>query len=269
MEERTGGAYTTPVAYSLDGEPVLLSADVPPSTPVLALVPVETNFSAPSFTQLIQEESDGITDSTSGTTTPPAGLYMTFSKIIDDGEAWLKGQPEIEVHVHGPAPGSGDTTQADDLSCAGEKAGGYRQFNQDSPEWSGSVLLFTKSEIDQYNLENSDGFNVLFWEDDDTACAVKTDKRLEDHLGVGATLVVLGAAVIVQNVKEGDKSGVLVGGGLFIAGIYHLANFLLSNDDFLGAAMATEGSDFNFPDANYVILDGTTENGRAMLEYKE
>ncbi len=36
-----------PVAYTLDGEEVQLSRDIPPATPVLALVPVETDFSTP------------------------------------------------------------------------------------------------------------------------------------------------------------------------------------------------------------------------------
>jgi hypothetical protein len=43
----TAGGPRPPVAYTTRGERVILSAYTPPGTPVLALVPVETDFDRP------------------------------------------------------------------------------------------------------------------------------------------------------------------------------------------------------------------------------
>ena len=60
-----------------------------------------------------------------------------------------------------------------------------------------------------------------------------------------------------------------LGGGLFFAGVFQLASALTTNDDFLGFAMYAKDSRFNFTDANFVILDGDIENGRAKLESRQ
>src|SRR6185295_15769402 len=78
--------HEPPVAFDVHGKRHLLSPDVPPATPVLAMVPVETDFDAEPRTGLIFEQPGpgaGGGPGGSGTPTlpspppPPPGLYMT------------------------------------------------------------------------------------------------------------------------------------------------------------------------------------------------
>lgn len=242
--------HDAPIGLTLDGEMVHLSRSTPPATPVLALVPVETDFSQPLDPRVpnrnddggntigtlcetcLVEEDDG-SGGGGGSTSKPGGLYMTYSYVVDDGEAWLKGAPEIEVHIHGP--NSGDATYGADLACSGEKVTeSYRYFNQDDKTWSGEVLLFTEKQITDYNAAYGDqGFNVMLWEDDDTECSIKTDKDMTEVLK-GIAAAAGAAAVLIA--KPDNLSDWIKAAGSFIGALYANASWLKSNDDFLGAA---------------------------------
>lgn len=267
----------TPAGYTLQGVPVALSAAAPPATPVLSLVPVETDFSRPLDPHVPNRNDDGgntigtlcetcvIDDGGDGggggSTSKPGGLYMTYSYVKDDGEAWAKGSAEIEVHIHGP--NSGDATYGADLSCAGEKVTeSYRNFNQDSNTWSGEVLLFTQKQIEDYNAAyGSQGFNVMMWEDDDTACTIKTDKDMTEVLK-GIAAAVGAAAVLIE--KPNSTSSWVKAAGLFIGAAYASASWLLSNDDFLGDApqVSTDATQTD------LWVNGSTKNGYIYTELK-
>jgi hypothetical protein len=263
--------HTVPAAYALNGSPVQLQAETAPTTPTLAIVPVETRFNEPlqgalqnandragqaigTWTraggpslmvsagecgggayQLEYEACDtgGGGGGGGGTVVKPGGLYMTYSNVTNDGEAWTKGAPEIEVHIHGP--NGGDKTYGADLACAGEHSTDpFRSFNQDSRTWSGEVLLFNQQQITEYNTKyGSQGFNLMLWEDDDTSCTIKTDKNMTSVLA-GIAGVVGAAAVVIE--KPGATSSWVKAAGLFVGALYASASWLLSNDDFLGAA---------------------------------
>jgi len=167
-----------PVAFDVRGGRRLLDPETPPpaSTPVLALVPVETDFIAgPSSPQrLICLECGGGGGSVTDPPPPPApGLYMTKAHFVKDFEGWLKGNPEFEVHILGQ---KGQSDSLVSYQCAGERQAAPYFFNQDNLDWSGSVLLFSKTQLDQYNAAHP-GQNVRVFaiEDDDTACQIKTD----------------------------------------------------------------------------------------------
>ena len=68
-----------PVAYDTHGRRHLLSADAPPDTPVLAIVPVETDFDHPT-------SAAPFICCAGGGPTAPAGLYMTASHFVQDFE---------------------------------------------------------------------------------------------------------------------------------------------------------------------------------------
>ena len=166
-----------PVAFDPDGRRRLLDPKAPPTTPVLALVPVETDFAVRPALQacleLCNEGGDG------GVTPPPPppppapGLYMTKAHFVQDFESWLKGSPEFEVHILGQ---KGQTDSLIAYQCAGEHAGGPYTFDQNSRDWSGRVLLFSKQQMDQYNVAHpQSNIRVFVVEDDDTACQIKTD----------------------------------------------------------------------------------------------
>jgi hypothetical protein len=154
-----------PVAYDVRGHRRILRADAPPDIPVLALVPVETDFDHAPSAPLICCSSGG--------PTPPAGLYMTASHFVQDFEGWLKGNSEYEIHILGQ---SGATDSLTSYQCAGEHAGGYYAFDQNTLDWTGSVLLFSQAQLDTYkNQHPGQNFRVVAFEDDDGACSIRLD----------------------------------------------------------------------------------------------
>src|SRR6266513_2442181 len=166
-----------PIAFDVEGRRQLLDPKTPPAIPVLAVVPVETDFSRVPARVVECIEDCGGGGGTIGDVTPPPppapGLYMTKSYFVQDFEGWLKGSPEFEVHILGQ---KGQTDSLIDYQCAGEHAGGPYTFDQNDLDWSGSVLLFSKSQIDQYNAAHpNQNVRVFVVEDDDTACEIKTD----------------------------------------------------------------------------------------------
>src|SRR5439155_65682 len=92
-----------PIAFDVDGRRQVLDPKTPPTTPVLAVVPVETDFS-----RIPSRVEECIVDCGGGggpigdvlpPPPPPPGLYMTKSHFVQDFEGWLKGSPEFEVHM--------------------------------------------------------------------------------------------------------------------------------------------------------------------------
>jgi hypothetical protein len=168
-----------PVAFDVDGRRQLLDPKTPPYRPVLAIVPVETDFSIRPA-RMTCLDCDG-TGSGGGTLAPPPpGLYMTKSHFVQDFEGWLKGSPEFEVHILGQ---KGTTDSLYDYQCSGEHAGGPYYFDQNNLDWSGQVLLFSKQQLDQYNAAHpGQNVRVFVVEDDDTACQIKTDASRTERL---------------------------------------------------------------------------------------
>jgi hypothetical protein len=158
-----------PVAYDVRGRRQVLSPDAPPATPVLVLVPVETNFDSPDAIAPFICCADGPVPAP----TLPAGLYMTSARFVQDFEGWFKGSPEFEIHILGQAGLSDSLT---DYQCAGEPASGYYRFDQNSTSWSGNVLLFSQTQLNNYKAAHpSQNFRVIALEDDDTGCQIKFD----------------------------------------------------------------------------------------------
>jgi hypothetical protein len=285
--------HTLPTGYSLAGLRVPLSTEAQPVTPVLAVVPVETDFteSLPAGYQNSQDAAgnaigtwasmtrsntdtclqppcsgDSDEGSSGGGGLPPAapGRYMTFSYIKDDGEAWTRGDPEIEVHIHGPVDAANPTYGAD-LACAGARQLGERRFDQNSGTWSGRVLLFTAAQNADFGSKFNEGYNVMAWEDDDTSCTIKSD-----NVNLGNTLRGVGtiASGVVAVVVAKNPLPTIAAAGTFIAGLYSSAGWLKSNDDFLGVATRIEFTPYSgqYSDANYILYkQNNAFNGRIKL----
>ena len=164
-----------PVAFDSEGRKRLLDPKTPPATPVLALVPVETDFSVrPARLQCLEDCGGGGGSGDVMPPPPPApGLYMTKSHFEQTFEGWLKGSPEFEVQILGQ---KGQTDSLISYQCAGEHAGGPYTFDQNGKDWTGRVLLFSRQQLDQYNAAHpQSNIRVFVVEDDDTACQIKTD----------------------------------------------------------------------------------------------
>jgi len=175
--------HDPPVAFDSAGRREMLRPDAPPETPVLALVPVETDFSAPPARTQCYEGCDGGGGGYQPpppSAPPPEGLYMTQSHFTQTFEGWLKGYPEFEVHILGQKD---QTDSLKDYQCAGEKQPQPYYFDQNDLDWSGSVLLFSKTQLDDYHAAHpGQDARVFVVEDDDTACQIKTDKNLFKQL---------------------------------------------------------------------------------------
>lgn len=276
------------VGFNEAGNEVAFDRKVAPGQPTLSIVPVETRFDQPMDLKKSKNMRDangeaigtlepyelrqssliacgdtcGGGGSGGGTTIPP-GLYLEFSRIIDAKEPWFRGDPEIEVHIQGPYMGAAPT-YADDLSCSGEHPYDSRKyFDQNGAFWSGRVLLFGEDEVLAFTQKFSDGFHVMFWEDDNIPCTLKLDTNSLTQ-ALQSTAAALGTVAI----KVLPKANWLIVAGAFLGTLFSNAgSWLTTNDDFLGSAVDITTTTYYYPENTHVIMDGQTFNGRATIVY--
>jgi hypothetical protein len=278
------------VAFDEKGGQVALDRKVAPAQPTLSIVPVETRFDQP----MIPAGSRNVRDqngSAIGTLEPmalkgssliacgetcgggggggsppiPPGLYLEFSRILDVKEPWFRGDPEIEVHVHGPTS-LGNPTYGADLSCSGEHAYDFRKiFDQNTGFWEGRVLLFSADETAAYTSRFTEGFHVFFWEDDNDTCTIKLDNNsLVDLVHSAANAFSMIAIKLIPNAPW------QVVAGAFVATLFSDAgSWLLTTDDLIGFAIEQSQAGYAYPGNTHVIMDGTTLNGRATIVYRQ
>jgi hypothetical protein len=258
--ERDGEA---PVAYDLAGRRIVLSREAPPSTPVLAVEPAELDFDAPSLAAaMCTEETCG--GGGGGYVVPPTpGLYMTRAEFLESFESWLKGNPEYEVHIMGPAA-KGDNTNLVSFQCVGEHAAGEYSWDTNEKTWSGSQLLFSKAQIDAMNTAHKGvPFTIMAYEDDDTACQIKTDADRASKL-----FTALGALVGEWKSAKSVDGKLSAAPSLFrlLAAFY---SFLTTGDDIIGVVVADSVSGRAHIGTNWTALnDKTVSNAWFKLEMK-
>jgi hypothetical protein len=277
------------VAFDESGSVVTLDRDVAPTQPTLSIVPVETRFDQPlpflgsknvrdkngsavGTLERIKVNSSnvmlcgdcGSAASGSPDASVPPGLYLEFSRILDMKEPWFRGDPEIEVHIQGPTAVAGPT-HAEDISCSGEHALDPRKvFDQNGGFWEGRVLLFSGDETVTFTNNFQQGFHVLFWEDDNVPCTLKLDTNvLVEVLKSTATAFSTVAIKVIPGASFPVMAGVFLGTFFSSAGAW-----LLTNDDFVGAAVDQASAGYYYPGNTHVIMDGTTLNGRATIVYR-
>jgi hypothetical protein len=254
----TADERQAPVAFSPRGERLILDRNTPPDIPVLALVPAETDFDG-------ADRVAGFLGDGGGTSTPPAGLYMTNSHLVESFESWVKGAPEIEVHLLGQA---GATDSLTTYSCAAEPAAGYYYFDQNSLDWSGSVLLMSQTQLTNYKKSHpNQNLRVFLVEDDDTPCQIKVDPARFANLikaveaayplltggrdTTNGTLKIFKRANAIQRILKA------------------LASFFKTNDELIGNAVESAVVGVAYPNANWVIKgDGNKTNGWVRLVMK-
>jgi hypothetical protein len=283
------------IGFDLRGNRVAVSNDAPPALPTIAIVPAETRFDepvdsrssinindqgsrsigtlrqcgeagvqcAPSRLALkkptaIVECGDSCGGGGGGGYGPP-GSYMTFSRIVDAKEPWWKGNPEVEVHIHGPVSAANSQYGAD-LGCSGEHALSERYFDQNGGFWNGSVLIIDQAQDAAIN-QLSDGYHVIFWEDDSTPCQLKTNENVLLN-SIVATLSAAGTAALKQ-AKWGQWPLVAAA---FVASLWEHKDWLAGNDDLIGilvpaTSVWADGS-------NYNLMDGSSINGRVKIVAK-
>jgi hypothetical protein len=257
--------HEAPVAYNVQGKRQVLSAETPPATPVLAVEPVETDFAHPPGEVAKMECTESCSPTGGGTTSPPSGLYMTYSHFVQDFEGWLKGSPEFEIHVLGQ---SGTSDSLRDYQCAGGAAAGYYHFDQNDLNWSGSVLLFSQPQLSSYKTAHpNQNFRIIALEDDDTGCAIKFDaNRFKNMITTiqnqypslsGAKDT---ASAIVKWVKRANALQKI------LAAAY---SFLTTQDDLIGNALEDVVVGASYPGANWIVKgENNLTNGWLHLEMR-
>ncbi len=248
-----------PVAFDIQGHRLLLSATRPPATPVLALVPIETDFDSPAA-------AAPFICCTGGGSSPPPGLYMTTSHFVQSFEGWLKGRPEFEIHILGQ---SGQTDSLTSYQCAGEHAAGYYAFDQNNLDWSGNVLLFSQQQLDSYKSQHpNQNFRILALEDDDGACAIRLDNnRFKTFITVlqnqypnvtgGKDTTTAGLGKIVKRANALQK---------ILRAAY---SFLTTQDDLIGNAVEDVVAGQFYAGANWVVKgENNATNGWLKLQMK-
>src|SRR5213592_227143 len=248
-----------PIAFDPDGRRQVLDPKTPPAIPVLALVPVETDFSQrPARVIECTDDCGGTTGDVTPPPPPARGLYMTKSHFVQDFEGWLKGSREFELHILGQ---KGTTDSLYDYQCAGEHAGGPYTFDQNYLYWDGNVLLFSKTQLDQYNAAHpNQNLRVLIVEDDDTACQIKTD------VGRAERLFQVVDSLYNNFTGGNDSSTAVVKAYKYAKAAKSLweaiASFFKTNDDLVGTAVEDDIVGTTYPGYNWFVKgDNNITNG--------
>ena len=258
--------HDPPVAFDVQGNRQLLDPERPPSTPVIAVVPVETDFAtAPAAIECLS--CGGLFPWPPLPPPPPAvpGLYLTKAHFVDDFEGWLKGSPEFEVHILGQ---KAQTDSLTDYQCAGEKQPAPYYFDQDALDWSGSVMLFSKTQLDAYNAAHpGQNVRVFVVEDDDTACQIKANRDIIGNLlkAVDDANKALSAGNDSSSTIRKDYKRANAFQKLWAA----LAAFFNTNDELVGNAVEDAVVGASYPGYNWIVKgEGNVTNGWIKLEMK-
>ncbi|MEO8450825.1 MAG: hypothetical protein ABI647_13590 [Gemmatimonadota bacterium] len=260
-----------PVAFDVNGLRTVLDPKTPPSTPVISLVRAEQDFSQPPLAlPICVFNCGGGTGSGPLPSPAAAGLYLTQTKFDDTYESWIKGEPELEVHVLGQV-GAGDSLTT--YQCASETKAAPYYYNQNDKTWTGNVLLMSQTQINQYKQAHpNQNLRVFVVEDDDATCEIRlSGDRMKNLLN--------NLRVIYGDLTGGIDSLLSPGGEL--ARIWKKASMLLvayrafvslivTQDDPLGNAIEDPvTAAAQFPGANWVIRgEGNVIHGALRLEVR-
>lgn len=281
--------HEVPTVYTLRGQPVQVGAEEEPALPSLALVPVEANFNRPlDVGYHNQNDQGGATIGTymyeecqiqsvqfedsvncggggGGYVDPWAsratGLYVTTLNIDGDHEGAFKGDPEFEIHLQAPVT---NPAVAEDIRCAGQNAPDYRsRFNYDNNgnNYTGAILVADSAQQARFRATygTAVGMNIIFWEDDDTDCAIKAD---EDRFRNMMNTIAQNYKSVFSAIQDFDLVKALPGLQNIISAV---ASWVKSNDDLVGSAV--EMSCYrDYTTFNFTIKDGTTTMGCVQLK---
>jgi hypothetical protein len=265
-----GGDTEDPVAFDLRGLPLPLDRRAPPPVPVLAVVPLETEFGpdgrgASGAMMCLDCQDEGGVGSGGGGTSLNPGLYLRSSHLNESFESWLKGSPEIEVLVLGQQGASDSLTK---YQCAGNFAPGAYYFDQNSLDWTGAALLMSQSQLDAYKAQHpGQAVRLFFMEDDDTSCEIRAnntdlrrlinsvDSLVKGFSGGHPEETVTGKAFRFYNAAQKIVSVV--------------ASAIRTNDDLIGNAVEDVTTTERYAGYNWIIkgADGRT-NGYVKLEMR-
>lgn len=263
--------HEVPIAFDLSGVLYpLASADVPPSIPVIGIVPAETNFEhapAPSLTDPACDPNTAIIPcdpppgGSSGYPQPTAlGLWVNHSYIPDDFEGFLNGAPEFEIFIASQTTNSGGFNK--EVQCAGGVADdintnqpGNRTaeyvFDQNDPDWVGLVKIATLQQFDAAQALDS-GAVVMVWEDDNTPCRIKRPSATATQWIQAASGAVNAGRAFARK-KSNLLDQTLSAAALVVTVLQLLTNEM--DDDFVGLVERADALGQTYTDATHAIVD--------------
>ncbi len=267
-----------PVAFDGGGQRRTLSPTAPPAIPVLALVPVETDFDRGDgqLAECADWECGG--GDGGGTAVGGGGvlpslsnqhLTLTFSQFREKFEGWLKGNPEFELHVL--APNGKDTTSYTSLQCVGEHAPSGYFWDTNATTWYGEAQVLKGTQMDAYETQwPGKAWMIMALEDDDTACEIKMNRDL-----VGDVLEQLDEVyrhykgLKDKKVTTPEGARRIVDAATASANLLTgLASLIKTNDELIGFAIRDSVAVKSHPVGNYVLLRNGTVNGWLRLDVK-
>ncbi len=257
-----------PVAFDLAGRRHVLDPAHPPALPVLAVVPAELDFDAPPEVSMAKCQLDECAGGGGASVVQAPGLYMSRVEFRDDFEGWLKGQPEFEIHILGPAA-PGDTKNLTGLQCIAANAPPPYTWDSNSLLWEGSQILFSRAQIDAFERTHpGKPFTIMAYEDDDTACTIKTDRdRISAVLAAAgpASNDFKGAITAPVGVGSGDRYlAAAKSGYLFLTALW---NFITTADEVIGVAVNDAATGRYRAGTNWTFLgENAVHNGWIQLD---
>ena len=266
-----GGDAEQPVGFDTRGQRLPLDRNTPPVVPVLAVVPLETDFgregsglSAAKACPGCGDDEGGGYGGGGGSTLAP-GLYIRTSHLTESFESWLKGSPEIEVLVLGQKGASDSLTK---YQCAGNFAPAPYYFDQNSLDWSGTAMIMSQAQLDAYNAQHpGQAVRLFFMEDDDTSCEIRANNTDLRQL-----------LTSVDSLVKGFSGGRAEDSATVKAFRYYrtaqkllsiVASVIKTNDDLIGNAVEDVTTTERYAGYNWIIkgANGQT-NGYVKLEMR-
>jgi hypothetical protein len=163
----------------------------------------------------------------------------------------------------GPAA-KGDNTNLVSFQCVGEHAPGEYAWDTNEKTWSGSKLLFSKAQIDAMNtVHKGVPFTIMTYEDDDTACQIKTDSDR-------ASRIFTALSTLVGDWRSARSAdGKLTAAPSLFKLLSAIYSFLTTADDIIGVVVADSVSGRFHTGTNWTALnDKKVSNAWFKLEMK-
>ena len=164
---------------------------------------------------------------------------------------------------------AGSTDSLTSYSCAAGTASGYYYFDQNSLDWSGSVLLINQTQLNNYKSAHpNQNFRIFLVEDDDTSCKIKTDPARFSNL--------VKTVEAVYPLYTGGRDST----GLNLQRIWKkahaiqrilkaLASLIKTDDELIGNAVESSVVGESYPNSNWIIKGANNKtNGWVKLMMK-
>lgn len=183
----------------------------------------------------------------------------------------MKGNPEFELHVLGPASG-GDSSNLVSYQCVGEHAPAGYTWDMNSTNWSGTAKVFTQAQMDALEQKYPGrSYLIMALEDDDTACEIKMG---QDRIGdaFAALKDAYQSYIGVKDIKVITIDGatrIIVAAKSAARLLSALASLIKTNDELIGIAVADSVIGRSSPVGHWAVMEGKSKiNGWLNLEMR-